>query len=100
MGYVHPPANASAILEGVASTLPSYMVPQFIVGIEEWPRTSSAKIDRKRLPKPDLESAKSAEGEDHLRPDIQASIQVVIDGLVGKHIDSSAPLMLAGVTSL
>ena len=67
MGYVHPPANASAILEGVASTLPSYMVPQFIVGIEEWPRTSSAKIDRKRLPKPD----QYAKNVDHTNQAVQ-----------------------------
>ena len=39
---------------GVAGLLPSYMVPSFVVGVGEWPRTSSAKIDRKMLPSPDV----------------------------------------------
>ena len=37
-------------LVGAASSLPSYMVPSWVIGVAEWPRTSSAKIDRKRLP--------------------------------------------------
>jgi hypothetical protein len=29
------------------------MVPSMVIGVCEWPRTSSAKIDRKRLPSVD-----------------------------------------------
>ena len=40
-------------LHGVRDVLPAYMVPSLVVGVDEWPRTSSGKIDRKRLPPPD-----------------------------------------------
>ena len=42
-----------AALAGVAAALPAYMVPALAVGVGEWPRTSSAKIDRRRLPPPE-----------------------------------------------
>lgn len=51
IGYIHPPINTKILLKGLAKTLPSYMIPQEIISIENWPRTSSAKIDRSRLPK-------------------------------------------------
>ena len=34
--------------------LPTYMVPTLVIGIDEWPRTGSGKIERKGLPKPVL----------------------------------------------
>ena len=40
-------------LQGVRDALPEYMVPSLVIGVDEWPRTSSGKIDRKRLPAPD-----------------------------------------------
>ena len=37
-------------LSGARDALPAYMVPSVVVGVDAWPRTSSGKIDRKRLP--------------------------------------------------
>ena len=40
-------------LGGATAALPAYMVPSLVVGVATWPRTSSGKIDRKRLPAPE-----------------------------------------------
>ena len=48
-------------LGGLRSALPAYMVPSVVVGVDAWPRTSSGKIDRKRLPAPSAMS--TAEGD-------------------------------------
>ena len=48
-------------LAGAAAALPAYMVPSVVVGVREWPRTSSAKIDRNRLPPPEGGSGAAAE---------------------------------------
>ena len=37
------------------------MVPSVVVGVREWPRTSSAKIDRNRLPAPEGGGGAAAE---------------------------------------
>jgi amino acid adenylation domain-containing protein len=39
--------------EQVKSVLPDYMLPAYYVWIEDFPRTSSGKIDKKSLPKPE-----------------------------------------------
>ena len=44
------PFDRASRLSGARAMLPSYMVPSVVMGIDEWPRTSSGKIDRKRLP--------------------------------------------------
>jgi len=53
VAYVAP---ASAATDKVAKycreVLPHYMVPSACVGIDEWPRTASGKIDLKQLPIP------------------------------------------------
>ncbi|KAJ8602142.1 hypothetical protein CTAYLR_001666, partial [Chrysophaeum taylorii] len=55
VAYVNPAAIAdveASMLSNLRQMLPAYMVPSMIVGIEEWPRTGTSKIDRKRLPVP------------------------------------------------
>ena len=44
-------------LSGARDALPAYMVPSVVVGVDAWPRTSSGKIDRKRLPPPECRIA-------------------------------------------
>ncbi len=60
VGYVVSPANASpsAIREGLAERLPSYMVPSHIVVLDKFPIARSGKIDRNALPPPYREEAR------------------------------------------
>ena len=55
------PFGRVAALAGAAAALPAYMVPSVVVGVREWPRTSSAKIDRNRLPPPEGGGGAAAE---------------------------------------
>ena len=72
VAYVHPASAVGASLHktsnarpfdrvpalgGARGALPLYMLPSLVVGIDEWPRTSSNKIDRKLLPAPVVERA-------------------------------------------
>ena len=55
-GSPFTPAEAfgrASSLGGATAALPAYMVPSLVVGVATWPRTSSGKIDRKRLPAPE-----------------------------------------------
>ena len=45
--------DLDACREAIARRLPQYMVPTHIIPVREFPRTSSGKIDRARLPAPD-----------------------------------------------
>ena len=57
VAFTHAPSLARA-----RASLPAYMVPSVVVGVDAWPRTSSGKIDRKRLPEIDV-SPSGAAGE-------------------------------------
>ncbi|MQY24882.1 D-alanine--poly(phosphoribitol) ligase subunit 1 [Nocardia sp. RB56] len=56
VGYVVPlpgqQADPDRLREGVAKTLPGYMVPAAIVVLPEFPLNTSGKLDRKALPQP------------------------------------------------
>ena len=45
--------TVNALREALRQTLPDYMVPSHFIQLEEFPLTSSGKIDRKALPLPD-----------------------------------------------
>ena len=51
------PFGRASGLSGAREALPAYMVPSIVMGVDAWPRTSSGKIDRKRLPSPNVTSA-------------------------------------------
>jgi amino acid adenylation domain-containing protein/non-ribosomal peptide synthase protein (TIGR01720 family) len=48
-----PPAGEE-LREFLSWTLPPYMVPSLFIPLDRLPKTQSGKIDRKRLPKPEL----------------------------------------------
>lgn len=49
--------DVGPLKEHIAKSLPSYMVPQHFVELPTLPLTSSGKVDRKALPKPDVAPA-------------------------------------------
>ena len=65
-GKVYGPFTAAVAfdhvpsLAGVRAALPPYMVPSLVVGVESWPRSSSGKVDRRRLPAPDAAAIDTA----------------------------------------
>ncbi|WP_145921984.1 non-ribosomal peptide synthetase, partial [Paenibacillus sp. O199] len=49
--------DGERIRENLRSILPSYMVPSYVVQLEALPLTRNGKLDRKALPKPELEGS-------------------------------------------
>ncbi len=50
--------NTIALREMLAKKLPDYMLPSVFVWLKEFPKTTSGKVDRKALPKPDFKRPK------------------------------------------
>jgi len=49
------------IKNAISQKLPDFMVPSFVIRLNELPVTPNGKIDRKRLPKPDMNGSKAKE---------------------------------------
>jgi amino acid adenylation domain-containing protein len=54
--------------EYLNSKLPAYMVPSFIVPLEEFPKTLNGKVDRRALPLPSPDAAGSAAAKTYIPP--------------------------------
>lgn len=52
VAYVPTGIQTTTLRKKVASLLPQYMCPQFYVGVDEIPKTSNGKVDRRALPVP------------------------------------------------
>ena len=50
--------SPTEIRKHIEKFLPSYMVPQYFVKLENFPYTPNGKIDKKKLPKPQIENVK------------------------------------------
>ena len=57
VAYVVGTADAEALRNHLAASLPDYMVPSAFVALEALPLTANGKVDRKALPDADLSSA-------------------------------------------
>lgn len=53
--------NGALLRQFLAETLPVYMIPSYFIRLDEWPLTSSGKVDRRRLPLPDAASGGALE---------------------------------------
>jgi tyrocidine synthetase-3 len=62
----------------LAQTLPSYMIPDFFVQLEAFPRTVSGKIDRKSLPAPQVDEAQVEQPANQVEAELRAIWAVVL----------------------
>jgi acyl carrier protein len=74
------PAEARAWCAGV---LPAFMVPQFIVPLEELPLNPNGKVDRGRLPAPGPAAPPGSDDETGPRTDTEARVASVLAKVLG-----------------
>ncbi len=65
VAYMQPRPNqehldVAEIRQKVSGILPDYMLPSYFIMVEDFPRTSSGKIDKKKLPAPQYSRPSSA----------------------------------------
>src|SRR5688572_14930819 len=75
--------NASELRQSLSEQLPDYMVPSFIVALDELPLTRNGKIDSKALPPP--ETARKSREENYVAPrnEIEETITGVWQEVLG-----------------
>jgi amino acid adenylation domain-containing protein len=90
-----------AVREHLGAVLPSYMVPSYFVVLDELPLTSSGKVDRRRLPAPDLSRTSQGYSDTSLTSTERRLLRDVLapllrDDRIGPHDD----FFLSGGNSL
>jgi amino acid adenylation domain-containing protein len=93
--------QAPAVREHLGTFLPSYMIPSYFVVLDELPLTSSGKVDRRRLPAPDLSRTGEGHGDGSLTATERRLLRDVLapllrDDRIGVHDD----FFLSGGNSL
>ncbi|MBO6148159.1 MAG: hypothetical protein J6O55_02335, partial [Lachnospiraceae bacterium] len=91
------PVSKGDLASYASSILPRYMVPDLFIELKEMPLTANMKIDRKALPKPDIQAV------EHETPatDMQKRLLEMISSLMpGRDIGIETDLNAAGTTSL
>ena len=99
------PFERVSLFETTRHVLPAYMLPSLVVGVLEWPRTSTGKIDRKLLPKQLSEPREPDAALDEVLGHIEGSpmLEIVLSqlqALLQFRPSPDAPLMEAGLDSL
>jgi amino acid adenylation domain-containing protein len=100
------PLSQVPALEGLRQTLPVYMLPSLIIGLNAWPRTASDKIDRNKLPAPIVKTSQPAplmaarEEIDGLGGTIVQTVSEQLRRHLASDVALDAPLMDAGLNSL
>lgn len=85
----------------VTATLPPYMVPNAFVLIKEFPLTPTGKIDRKKLPKPDLKLENSSGLESIPKTEVEEGLlNIWCDVLNRKQISTAENFFHIGGHSL
>ena len=73
--------NAAAMRHHLAERLPAYMVPAFLVGVDEFPLTPNGKIDRAALPAP--QAVRTVSGFVAPREPLELRVAAVWEQLLG-----------------
>jgi thioesterase domain-containing protein len=107
------PFDRVPALVAASSALPGYMLPTLVVGVDEWPRTPSDKLDRNRLPAPAVVGAAGAPPIGAApplapRPDVAADFLPAVSEQARRSLkmapdaalDVDAPLVQLGLNSL
>ncbi|OJZ64101.1 non-ribosomal peptide synthetase, partial [Mycobacterium paraffinicum] len=85
----HANTKIGAVRERISAWLPDYMVPSHIVALEEFPLTSSGKLDRKALPAPDYQDADRYRAPSNAVEEILVGIFAQVLGLERVGVDDS-----------
>ncbi|ORB75343.1 non-ribosomal peptide synthetase, partial [Mycobacterium scrofulaceum] len=85
----HANTKIAAVRRRLGEWLPEYMVPTHIVALEEFPLTSSGKLDRKALPAPDYQDADRYRAPVGAVQEILAGIYAQVLGLERVGVDDS-----------
>ncbi|MFM9116222.1 MAG: non-ribosomal peptide synthetase, partial [Planctomycetota bacterium] len=83
------------------SMLPSYMVPNYCIAVREWPLTPSGKLDRRRLPAPQISPTKNTPAIVFPANDLEAELAAMFAQLLGSaQLSTSANFFDSGGHSL
>jgi amino acid adenylation domain-containing protein len=67
-------ATVAELREALRQRMPEYMVPSFFVKLDAWPLNPNGKIDRKALPRPNLQASDPDKGYVAPRSDAEKTI--------------------------
>ncbi|RKH23190.1 amino acid adenylation domain-containing protein, partial [Corallococcus sp. CA031C] len=76
-------ADAEALRRFVKERLPEYMVPSAVVSLDALPLTPNGKVDRKALPRPDVQRLAAEPEEAAPRPGVETTLAGIWAELLG-----------------
>ncbi|HYO14084.1 MAG TPA: amino acid adenylation domain-containing protein [Thermoanaerobaculia bacterium] len=83
--YFVSPADlqAAELKSFLAASLPDYMIPATFVRLETLPLTANGKLDRKRLPEPDVQNLST--GAEYVAPvdEVEAALVEIVEEVLG-----------------
>ncbi|WP_324293474.1 thioesterase domain-containing protein, partial [Moorena producens] len=83
------PPQAAALRAHLEVTLPKYMVPSLFVGVDEFPLTSNAKLDRSNLPDPAACDSLDAKDDNVVFP--RSASEQLVAGAWARVLDQAPP---------
>lgn len=90
-----------SVREHLGTLLPSYMIPSYFVVLDELPLTSSGKVDWRRLPAPDPNSARDGSGDQPRTATERVLLREVLNPLLrNDHLGVHDDFFQAGGNSL
>ena len=92
------PLNVQKVRIALGAVLPAYMIPHFIIGMDELPKNRNGKLDESRLPDPYQTETPKPDSNSGLK-----AKELVLDSwrtVLNRPVDDSVNFMDAGGTSL